>query len=153
MVNVSHEQVVANIKRLLKLRNVQGGSGPIIETIFYRMPENHFEEERFVEMWRGVVDRVHPIGGVSKSFRSTGKDLKTPIRTKACTMVRERMVVYWNGDVTICNSDVDGRHVVGNLKDRGVMEIWDSEPLVNIRAKHSSKRFESLPAICLNCDQ
>jgi len=152
MENVNHDLVVNNIFNLLNKRKERSKNGPIIETIIYVMDENEDEIDDFVKKWRGVVDHVHPIGAISKSFRSSGAAGRIDKeRTRTCKNLWERMTIYWNGDVTSCNSDVEGLHVYGNIKDDSIEKLWNNEKLNHIKALHKKNQMQSI-GLCKYCD-
>jgi len=147
-----YEKAVENISLLLDLRKKLRVNGPVVETIFYRMPENEHEEREFVKKWRGVVDHVRLGGDISQSFSKYKLDGKPPtVRTDVCINLWEKMTVFWNGDVTMCCQDVDGDWVLGNLGGQSIREIWNSRELLAIKRAHKGKQFERHP-LCYICD-
>ncbi len=152
MRGTDHDTVEKNILEFLRLRKEYKINGPIIEVIFYRMPENYDEEPAFVEHWRNIVDHIHPIADISESFavQNTAHDNKV-VRTKTCKLLWERMTIYWNGDVTMCAEDIEGAHILGNLKDSSIKEIWHSKKLQAIKQSHKDEKFAEL-SLCANCD-
>ncbi len=152
MKGVNHEGVLESLFGFLRVRKRIKANGPIIETVFYRMPENQEEESAFVNNWSGIVDHVHPVGEISKQFASSkGNANSTPVRTKTCHNLWERMTVFWNGDVTRCIADLDGNYRVGSLKEKSITQIWNCDELSAIRRLHKKKQFTNL-ALCSNCD-
>jgi radical SAM protein with 4Fe4S-binding SPASM domain len=148
----SADRVAENIHLFLELRRELRVNGPVIETIFYAMPENEHEEEQYVGRWRGVVDHARRGGRISESFSAYKREgLVVVPRKRTCSNLWERMTVFWNGDVTLCCQDVDGDWILGNLRERSITEIWNSERLLAIKAIHREKRFEEFP-FCRDCD-
>ena len=152
MKGVRHDWVMKNISDFLELRKSLGINGPVIETVMYVMSENEKEEAKFLKYWRNVVDHVRRVGPISQQFAKykRGDDLLSP-RTKTCKNLLERMTIYWNGDVTLCAADLDGAHVLGNLMEKSIKEIWNGKDLINIKKLHKEKNFQSLQ-LCSNCD-
>lgn len=152
MRGVDHNKVIENILYLLELRKNLKVNGPIIETIFYKMPENKMEENQFKKNWNGVVDHVRVVGKISEQFASyqTGSN-PIPLRNKICRNLWERMTIYWNGLVTICIADLDGVEVYGDVKKNKIADVWKIEKLLKIKALHKEKKYEDLK-ICSQCD-
>jgi radical SAM protein with 4Fe4S-binding SPASM domain len=152
MRGVDHSQVVNNIHESLALRKKHGCNGPIIETIFYAMPENRSEAEQFRDYWRSVVDHVR-VEGISQGFADFGKagGNSSPVRTKTCTDLWDRMIVFWNGDVPRCIGDLDATYRLGNIRERSLVELWNCRALMELRRMHREKRFAELP-LCNTCD-
>ena len=147
----NHDRIVKNIFDFLELRSEHQVNGPVIETIFYTMPENQHEEEQYLNYWRGIVDHARLGGRISESFSEYKRGGNIAPREQTCTNIWERMTVFWNGDVTICCEDVDGDWVIGNLKRHSIVETWNCEQLLAIRRIHREKRFQEFP-FCRNCD-
>lgn len=151
MKGVNHEKVLKNILDFLELRKKYKADGPIIETIFIITSENEHEKKKFLKYWRSKVDHVvvkHP----SKSFSEyKKKENTTPIRKTTCYDLWDRMTIFWNGDVTICISDIDGDYILGNLKTQSIREIWNCKQLLSIKKLHEEEQFEKIP-LCTKCD-
>ena len=151
MKGINHDEVVRNIFYLLKLKEKIKKNRPTIQIAFYTMPENEHEKEQFMKYWRGKVDylKAYPI---SKSFSGYKKEVYAEKHRKySCETLWERMTIFWNGDVTICCSDVDGDHILGNLKDQSITKIWNDQKLLSIKKLHKKKQFQKIP-FCYNCD-
>lgn len=148
----SYEKVVNNIRLFLDLRRELNVKGPIIETVFYIMPENRHEAHRYFQKWSGVVDHVRLSGEISQSFAQYKQDTETSIvRTTACVNLWQKMTIGWNGDVILCCNDVDGELILGNLDEQSISEVWNSKKLLAIKRIHKQKQFERIP-LCHTCD-
>lgn len=152
MRGVNHDKVLKNISDFLELRREHRVNGPVVETIFYTIPENEDEEERFLKYWRGKVDHARLGGRISESFSEYKRQGQTIApRKQTCSNLWERMTVFWNGDVTICCEDVDGDWLLGSLTKHSIREIWNSEQLLSIRKIHKERQFPEFP-FCSKCD-
>ncbi len=150
---VDHEQAVENVRRFVTLRQQQRRNGPIIETFFLNMPENHGEKRRFYDYWRPLVDHVRVEDTMSKQFAAFKEAGRGPqsTRRKTCIYLWDRLLVFWNGDVGVCIADLDAVGEIGNLKEQSILNAWNSEPLMSLREMHKEKRFAELP-MCRHCD-
>lgn len=153
MKGVDHTQVVNNIHNFLELRARHGQNGPIVETVFLTMPENEEERYQFYRYWLTVVDHVRVENSISRQFAEfkSGASSTLPVRKTTCNYLWDRMLVLWNGDVTVCMADLDGTYRLGNLMERSVRELWNSEAMMSLRKMHREKRFRELP-LCSSCD-
>ena len=149
MRHVKHETVLANISGFLEARSRLGVNGPVIETVFYSMRENEHEVEQYLNYWRGKVDHARLMGGISESFKD--KENAVAPRRQPCKVLRERMTILWNGDVTLCSLDVDGRQLLGNIQSQSIEELWNCEQLMSVRKAHAEGCFHELP-FCAECD-
>jgi radical SAM protein with 4Fe4S-binding SPASM domain len=146
------DRVSENISYLLSMREELDVNGPVIETIFYRMPENECEETQYLRYWRERVDHARLGGDISLSFsKYKQKGHAIPLRTRTCTNLWEKMTVFWNGDVTLCSQDVDGDWILGNLGKDTIERIWNGEQLLSIKRLHKERKFEEIP-LCAECD-
>ena len=147
-----YEKVRNSIHLFLRLRKALNVNGPIIETVYYIMPENQHETHKYLQMWRGVVDHVRLSGEISQSFARFEEAPKAPIvRTAPCTNLWQKMTIKWNGEVVLCCNDVDSKIVLGNMNDQSIGEIWNSQKLLAIKRVHKKREFERIP-MCYTCD-
>ena len=72
----------------------------------------------------GVIDWI----GIEEA------DVKA-LQGKPCHYPFYKMFVDWNGDVLFCSNDWGREHVVGNLLQSSVMDVWFSKPMNKIRRK------------------
>jgi hypothetical protein len=57
--------------------------------------------------------------------------------------------VLWDGRVSLCCADFDGRHVLGDLNTSTIQEVWNGAPYVAARRQHLESGG---PDICRSCD-
>jgi radical SAM protein with 4Fe4S-binding SPASM domain len=148
----NYNRTEKNLHSFLDQRKIKKSNGPVIETTYYAMDENEHEENEYIKKWRGVVDHAIVSGRISESFSNYKLDKKSlVIRRQTCSHLWQKMTIFWNGDVTICNQDVDGEWIIGNLNNQAIQDVWKSEKLLSIKKKHKNKRFKDLP-LCYQCD-
>jgi len=148
MNGVSHDQVVRNIEGILAARKSMHMNGPIIEAAIYRMRENSHEIDDFIRRWRGVVDHVREPAAISEQFSPSGKCRQ---RAVACKNIQERLTIFWNGDVSLCHADLNGRHRFGNMEEMGIREVWNDTALPHFRQMHRKLKFTE-SQMCASCD-
>ena len=91
----------------------------------YRMHWGDFEKHGLILNNRsGVIDWV----GVEES------DIKS-LQGKPCHYPFYKMFVDWNGDVLFCSNDWGKEHVVGNLMQQSLHDVWFSKPMTKIRKR------------------
>jgi len=91
----------------------------------YRMHWGDFEKHGLILNNRsGVIDWV----GVEET------DIKS-LQGKPCHYPFYKMFVDWNGDVLFCSNDWGREHVVGNLLQQSLHDVWFSKPMAKIRKK------------------
>ena len=91
----------------------------------YRMHWGDFEKHGLILNNRsGVIDWV----GIEES------DVES-LQGKPCHYPFYKMFVDWNGDVLFCSNDWGREHVVGNLLQQTLHEVWFSKPMNKIRQR------------------
>ncbi len=152
MRGVDHDKVIGNVMQLLERRKAHRRNGPIIEVVMYAMPENEHEQSQHFEYWKGVVDHVRDVGSISRqfatNFKISGGDGN---KKKNCSNLWERMTVLWNGDVTLCCADIDGKYVFGNLGTTTIRAAWHEERYRKIQRLHKQGELEKI-FLCSKCD-
>jgi len=151
MKGADHDLVESNILSLMELRRQRKISGPIVQTKLYSMPENLHEIAAYEKFWRGKVDRVLPVTPISHSFSKTADNDKITLKRSFCTQAWDRITVYWNGDMTLCNNDTNGENVAGNLQAESIKEVWYCDKYMQFRKMHREKQFGNVP-LCARCD-
>ncbi|MBI2834824.1 MAG: radical SAM protein [Acidobacteria bacterium] len=143
-VGLKYDKVIANIEQLVRIRSELGRRRPKLILSFVR--QNNSEEERaFIEHWRSIADKIHV----------------TDLHNWAGTLNRESNVAYpcyrpwltftvlWDGRVSLCCADFDGKEILGDLRTSGIRQIWNSEPYRRVRRQHLESGG---PDICRSCD-
>ena len=91
----------------------------------FRMHWGDFEKHGLILNNRsGVIDWI----GIEDS------DVKS-LKGKPCHYPFYKMFVDWNGDVLFCSNDWGREHVVGNLMQQSLRDVWFSKPMNAIRKK------------------
>ncbi len=67
-----------------------------------------------------------------------------------CSLLWSSLFVLWNGDVSMCCFDFDGKMVVGNVNKNSLHQIWHSERANYYRMLHLENRMEALE-MCRSC--
>tara|TARA_Y100000004_G_scaffold197216_1_gene270461 strand:- start:3839 stop:4759 length:921 start_codon:yes stop_codon:yes gene_type:complete len=91
----------------------------------FRMHWGDFEKHGLILNNRsGVIDWV----GIEET------DI-TSLQGKPCHYPFYKMFVDWNGDVLFCSNDWGREHVVGNLLQQSLHDVWFSKPMTKIRKR------------------
>jgi radical SAM protein with 4Fe4S-binding SPASM domain len=75
----------------------------------------------------------------------------TPVKRRPCKHALTSVSILWNGDVSLCPFDFQGKMILGNVNEQNLMEIWHSDKARAIRHAHLSQNLPELPAICAGC--
>lgn len=147
--NSDFEMVVRNIKNLLRYKLQNNLKKPRVQLTFVDQKKNHHELKGFVEYWIEKVDGIYSqreYHHFKLVDRSTIKERKRI----PCPHLWRSMVIYWNGQVTVCPMDDNGDLVVGNIYGNSLREIWYGKKFEAIRRLHLKDRYEGL--VCSGCD-
>lgn len=139
----SYEKVVSNIKNLMELKKKKNADNPFVCVRFMVSKDNKKDARRFIWMWKNIVDEV-AFGRIHDFYHGGQHLLNAP-----CLFLWESLVILSNGDVTVCCVDYEGKLFVGNIMEKSLWEIWNSEEIQRLRKWHLSGDY---PAMCEHCD-
>ena len=143
-IGLKYDKVIANIEGLIRIRAEMGRRRPKLILSFVRQ-NNSADEQAFIEHWRKVADKIHitELHNWAGTL-NTESDVNYP-----CYRPWLTFTVLWDGRVSLCCADFDGRNVLGDLNTSSIREIWNAEPYVNARRQHLESGG---PDICRSCD-
>jgi MoaA/NifB/PqqE/SkfB family radical SAM enzyme len=141
---LKYDKVIANIERLVRIRAESGKRRPKLILSFVRQ-NNSTDEQAFIEHWRAIADKVH-ITDLHNwaGTLNTESDVNYP-----CYRPWLTFTVLWDGRVSLCCADFDGKIILGDLNTSSIREIWNAEPYRDARRQHLESGG---PDICRACD-
>ena len=145
-----HETIVANLKALFAVRN-EIDSVTRIAIRFIISSRNAHEQASFTEYWspflktaKGdyfAIDRIHNWGyGDPAKFHGS-----SPCPHVECTTILS------DGSVVFCCLDHEAVYLLGNLRDRPLIEIFNDDEARRLRKVHRAGQRHTL-AMCKTCD-
>ncbi|MDP8236490.1 MAG: radical SAM protein [Candidatus Erginobacter occultus] len=141
--------LTANVENFLRLARSRK-KRPTITLQFVRGPGNRHEVKAFLRQWdRRGADflRIKPMLNFGGSVDS-GSAAEP---RKPCILLWTSLSIHWDGIVTLCCMDIEGRTVMGDAKKTPLMEIADSEPFRQARRLQFRGEYAKHP-VCRNCD-
>ncbi|HEX6975273.1 MAG TPA: radical SAM/SPASM domain-containing protein [Vicinamibacterales bacterium] len=143
-IGLKYDKVIANIERLVRLRAEYGKRRPKLILSFVRQ-NNSADEQAFIEHWRAIADKIH-ITDLHNwaGTLNTESDVNYP-----CYRPWLTFTVLWDGRVSLCCADFDGKTILGDLNTSTIREIWNAEPYRAARRQHLESGG---PDICRSCD-
>ena len=143
-IGLKYDKVIANIERLLRLRGESGKRRPKLILSFVRQ-NNSADEQAFIEHWKTIADKIHVTDLHNwAGTLNTESDVNFP-----CYRPWLTFTVLWDGRVSLCCADFDGKTILGDLNTHTIAEIWNAEPYRNARRQHLESGG---PDICRACD-
>ena len=143
-VNLNYDDVIRNIRTLARLRAESERTHPKLILSFVRQG-NTPDEEAFIREWSAVADKVHvtDLHNWAGTLHTTS-DVRYP-----CYRLWQTFTVLWDGRVSLCCADFDGRHVLGDLRTSTIAQVWNSPAYRAVRRQHLE---QGGPEICRSCD-
>ena len=141
---LKYDKVIANIERLLALRDAAGTTRPKLILSFVR--QNNSEDERaFIEHWRKRADKIH----ITDLHNWAGTLNQRSDVNYPCYRPWLTFTALWDGRVSLCCADFDGRTILGDLRTSTIREVWNSDTYRAVRRQHLESGG---PDICRSCD-
>jgi sulfatase maturation enzyme AslB (radical SAM superfamily) len=143
-VHLDYDAVITNIKTLARLRAESGRRRPRLILSFVRQ-DNSADEQAFIDEWSKVADKIH----ITELHNWAGtlharSDVQYP-----CYRLWQTFTVLWDGRVSLCCADFDGRNVLGDLRTSTLLDIWNAPAYRAVRRQHLESGG---PEICRSCD-
>jgi MoaA/NifB/PqqE/SkfB family radical SAM enzyme len=143
-IGLKYDKVIGNIERLVRLRAESGKRRPKLILSFVRQ-NNSADEQAFIEHWRAIADKIH----VTDLHNWAGTLNKESDVTYPCYRPWLTFTVLWDGRVSLCCADFDGKIILGDLNTHSIAEIWNAEAYRDVRRQHLESGG---PDICRACD-
>lgn len=113
-----------------------------------------------VELWQTFYEKFLPVEhAIIGHFNNCCGQIEdrsaidvTPLKRFPCRQLKEGTSILWNGDVVLCRQDFGGEHPLGNLKEKGLADILESQRLKDIWQAHKNGKYEELP-LCKGCKE
>jgi radical SAM protein with 4Fe4S-binding SPASM domain len=153
-VNLNYETVVQNTLNLIKIRD-QLNSPLIIRLRMIIMDSNKHEVQDWISFWKdkiGSNDQVYAKAAHTwgnQLNRETEKNIQA-YADRPCIAPFSSMIIHTDGTVPMCSIDYSSKVKVGNFSKNSIVEIWNDEPLMNIRKLHASARRNEID-LCQGC--
>jgi len=143
-IGLKYDKVIGNIERLVRLRAESGKRRPKLILSFVRQ-NNSADEQAFIEHWRAIADKIH----VTDLHNWAGTLNKESDVNYPCYRPWLTFTVLWDGRVSLCCADFDGKIILGDLNTHSIAEIWNAEAYRDVRRQHLESGG---PDICRACD-
>ena len=144
------EKVRENFVRFARMKQERGSKLHVVVQMV-RMQRNAGEVDDFIRFWSAVpgVDSVRIKEDETNLFKLGHDSGSRPI---PCHYLwRGPMYVKESGDVyPCCQSYMLDGSPVGNIRDQSLVQIWNSESMMELREAHASGRGNDVP-MCSRC--
>lgn len=141
----SYKRVLNNVKELIELRNEMNSRKPLVRVQTVAIPELIPKMKEYTKFWEKIADEVAFIDFKDYSHR---QDIL--IYDWACPYIWQRLMVTWDGKISICGFDYSTKHNLGNVKNTTIHSAWKGDVMEEIRKKHKEGRSHEIP-VCDSC--
>lgn len=150
----SMENVIRMSRKCMERRR-EGLSSPELQVSTIEVEEYMEDQQAFINFWKEYVDvvRVYYEHDDMGRFRNqeVEKLLKNEVKERQpCRKVFTDFLIYWNGELALCNYDWNGGLAGLNVRDMSIYDIWHSDTYERIRRMHNENCFGS-DIICDKC--
>lgn len=142
--NLDYETVTGNVRTLARLRKESGRTHPKLILSFVRQ-NNSEDEQAFIKEWSQVADKIH----ITDLHNWAGTLNSKSNVNYPCYRLWLTFTVLWDGRVSLCCADFDGRHILGDLRTSTIAQVWNSPAY---RAVRKQQLESGGPEICRTCD-
>lgn len=144
--------LVANVKRMVLLRNQMKSCTKIIASGVNQLGVNIDEVEKF---WEPLVDnfqkRKYLTWGINDPSKSADDTpYLPPEQMIPCPFIFERLNIDSRGKVMVCGFDIAAVTDMGNVHDKTIKEIWHGEGFEYYRRMHLTRKGHDID-LCRNC--
>jgi radical SAM protein with 4Fe4S-binding SPASM domain len=141
---LKYDRVMENVEGLVNLKRESGRARPKLILSFVRQ-DNSAEEQAFIDRWSQVADKIHVTELHNWAGTLHGRsDVSFPCYRQWLTLT-----ALWDGRVSLCCADFDGKVILGDLRAQTIEEIWNNEAYRRVRREQLESGG---PAICRSCD-
>lgn len=148
-IGAKYEEVLHNIKTIVKLRNEMNAKSPITRVSMVYKEEDKEEYNDFVNLFQDIVDAVAYVEYRNPSDDEIPKEEYN--LNFSCSQLWQRMFINWNGDVIPCCVDSKLDMKMGNIHESSISEIWNNNLYNGVRNNHKNGEWFKCQR-CRKCD-
>ena len=113
------------------------------------------EQRYFLKKFEGLIEevRLREVSTWGNTFKGT-QDFsyrKNDFNYPPCSRLLSTAVITWNGDVVPCIYDTNHEYVIGNLRDKDLRFLWNSEKMLQLRKAMIHNKYLDILPLCDNC--
>lgn len=146
------ETLVANVKRMVALRNELGSSTKIIAS---GINQEGVDIDAVAAFWEPIVDnfqkRKYLTWGINDPEKSADDTPYLPPEERVpCPFIFERLNIDSRGKIVVCGFDIAAVTNMGNVHERSIKDIWHGAEFEYYRQKHLNYAGDEIE-MCHNC--
>lgn len=152
---LNRETTVLNIKKLFVYREYMRRLTPKMFLHVLAVPElieaiaDYGDVTSYIDkVYKVQFDTFH--GDIPDLAGNQTKYLGAPKPRVPCQRLWAGLIVHFDGSVVPCCIDYNDEHVLGNVNDKSLEDIWNDLPFSEFRRLHVEGRWDEIP-MCKNC--
>ena len=136
-VRANFDKVVENIDTFNEIRAAEFSDAPLRTRISMVVIDERQDVQRAEDFWASRVDEF----AVRSAIPRVGIYEQPPIpATRPCSLLWERLYVWWDGTVNPCDEDYLSRLAIGNVADGDtVASVWKGSAMTRYRRAHAAR--------------
>jgi radical SAM protein with 4Fe4S-binding SPASM domain len=141
-VRANFDKVVANIDAFNAIRKDEFSDIPLRTRISMVVIDERQDVARAEAFWAARVDEF----AVRSAIPRVGIYEQAPLETtRACSLLWERLYVWWDGTVNPCDEDYLSRLAIGNVADGDTIAgLWRGAAMTRYRRAHTARQKHCL---------
>lgn len=146
-----YEIVEWNIQRLLEKRGNNKKPSISVNLVISEHAKKDITD--FINAWIGIVDWVGINPYETKDFRIKDKTFfdRPTMSQNYCKRMFSYMGILWNGDVVPCCRARPYLNIMGNVKDKTMLQVWKEKAYSNLRLSSLTNNYPKA-SLCYTCD-
>jgi radical SAM protein with 4Fe4S-binding SPASM domain len=153
-VNATFEHTLINILNFLKLKKeLNAKTFVVLQIIDVGILKNENLKKEFLTKFKGLpVDKLSVrtphnwAGGIESG------DKKKTKKPNACTFPWYGLTIFYDGKVVPCSQDYMGKIILGDLKNEGILDIWNNKNMQELRFNFAKRDYDKYSP-CMQCDR
>lgn len=153
---LSFEKIRDNCLRFIELRNATRAPTRIQVRMAVSASNQH-EVDAWRTFWRARLSEndvvyskpIHTWGNQLQGIEAANEIAK--YAAVPCISPWSTMIIHYDGSVPLCGCDYNNQYHFGNVTERSIAEIWQSQGFAEVRQKHAGGERNDI-ALCRGCN-
>lgn len=152
------EKTLENILYFLNLKRERNQKNPYCILSMLELGLEPYTEEQkdsFLSQFEGLIDeiRLREVSTWGANFKDT-EDFNPRIHEKEhlpCARLYSTVTIGWNGNVLPCIYNSNHEYVLGNIKEKPLLKIWNDLQMKKLRHSMFTGEHLKVSPLCENC--
>jgi len=152
-VGLDYDKVFKNVNDLIENKKKLKSNIRIMTQMVVNETNKH-EIKEFIKLWeeKGVNVAIKPMHNFLSEKTSYFTNENKEKQMFPCLQPFLYFVVYWDGDIGLCCWDADKQFKIGNINDKSILELFNSDIHKKVREGMLKMDCSNLP-LCSSCSQ